>query len=147
MKISWGWKIGFLYLGFVGLIVTLVVASSRQQIDLVSPTYYAEEVAYQKVIDAGRNQSGLSAAINVHANAQNVVITLPVELSTAAATGVVRFYSPVDAKFDRKFVLQASGNSMSIDRSKLKNTRYTIKIDIEANGKKYYQETELNLHS
>lgn len=147
MKISWGWKIGLLYLGFVGLIVTLVVASSRQHIDLVSPSYYADEVAYQGVIDAGKNQSGLSSAINVHADAQNVVITIPTELATAGAKGVVRFYSPVDAKFDRKFDLQSSGNSMSIDRSKLKNTRYTIKIDIEANGKKYYQETELNLHS
>jgi hypothetical protein len=35
---------------------------------------------------------------------------------------------------------------MSIDRSRLQKTRYTMKINWEVDGKKYYQETAINLN-
>ena len=77
MKIGWGWKIALLYGGFVLLISTMVIASNRQHFDLVSKNYYDAEIAYQKVIDAGKNQSALSAAITVHASATAVTIEFP----------------------------------------------------------------------
>ena len=54
MRISWGIKITMLYMAFVVLIVTMVVASSHQHFDLVSDKYYADEIVYQKTIDAGK---------------------------------------------------------------------------------------------
>ena len=48
---SWGWKITILYLGFVGMILTFVIASTQQDFHLVSEDYYAEEIAYQTRID------------------------------------------------------------------------------------------------
>ncbi len=147
MKISWGFKIAVLYIGFMGLIITLVVASSHQHFDLVSKDYYAQEVAYQGVIDAGKNQANMSAPIALHADAGNVTIELPAEFKEKVVSGSVQFYSPVNSAWDQKVDARFTNNSMTVPRSKLQNTRYTIKISLDANGKKYYQESEINLHS
>lgn len=147
MKIGWGWKIAILYGGFVAIIVTLVVGSSRQSFDLVSKDYYKEEIAYQQVIDASKNQSALSEPMAIHANAQAVVIDFPAEFKDKALSGNVQFYSPVNSQWDRNFSLTKEGNSVSIDRAKLQNTRYKLKISCQVDGKNYYQESELYLHS
>jgi len=147
MKINWGVKIVILYCGFVALIVTLVVASMHQHFDLVSANYYDEEVAYQKVINAGKNDASLSSPIDVHANDSNVIIDFPAELNGVATSGGIQFYSPVNSAWDKDFPAKIVGHSMHIDRSELRNTKYVLKIDLTAAGKKYYQETEINLHS
>jgi nitrogen fixation protein FixH len=147
MKINWGTKIAVLYCGFVVLILVLVIASMRQHFDLVSVNYYADEVAYQQVIDAGKNEAKLSSPITVHANGANVIIELPAELSTKKISGIIQFYSPVNAAWDQKFTAIPSDHIISIARNKLRCTRYTLKIDLTAGGNKYYQETEINLHS
>ena len=147
MKINWGWKIAILYSGFVVLILGLVIASNRQHFDLVSKDYYEEEIAYQKVIDAGKNQSALSQPLSIHANETAVTIDFPEEFKSKLLTGKIQFYSPVDAQWDRNFNIDAHNNSVTIARSGLHNTRYTIKISCTVDGKNYYQESEIMLHS
>lgn len=147
MKIGWGWKIALLYGGFVVLIASLVIASSHQHFDLVSKDYYGEEIAYQKVIDAGRNQSTLSSPLSIHANGQAITIDFPNEFRSKALSGQVVFYSPVNAEWDRSFKINALDNSLTIPRNTLHNTRYTIKISCAVDGKNYYQESEIMLHS
>ena len=147
MKINWGWKIGILYGGFVILIVTLVVASSRQHFDLVSKDYYEAELGYQKVIDAGKNQSALSQPLAIHANENAVTIDFPEEFKSKNLSGEVQFYSPVNADWDRNFKLDPKDNSVTISRSTLRNTKYTIKISCKVDGKAYYQASEIMLRS
>ena len=146
MKLSWGWKIGILYGGFVVGMVGLVIASNRQHFDLVSKDYYEAELGYQKVIDAGKNQSALSRPLSIHADGKDVVIEFPVEFNNKALSGSVQFYSPVNSEWDRKFDVKSTGNSMTVSRAALQNTRYTIKISWVADGKSYYQESEIYLH-
>lgn len=146
MKINWGAKIALLYGGFVALIVVLVAGSMRQDFDLVSPDYYSQEIKYQQVIDAGKNQAALSAPVSVHANETMVSIDFPVEFANKTMNGTVQFYSPVNAAWDKTVKMTNTGNSISVPRSELHSTTYTIKMNWEADGKKYYQETSLNLH-
>lgn len=147
MKISWGWKIMILYSGFVAMILCLVIAANRQHFDLVSKDYYEEEIAYQKVLDAGKNQSALSHPLNIHANDKAVIIDFPDEFKSKTLTGDIQFYAPVNAEWDRNFKINAQDNSVSILRTSLHNTRYTIKISCTVDGKCYYQESEILLHS
>jgi len=146
MKISWGVKITILYLAFVLLIVTMVVASSRQHFDLVSNSYYADEIKYQNVIDAGKNQAQLSHPVLIDKDLNAVELQLPSELDGKMVTGSVHFYSPVNAAWDKQFPLQVDNHRITISRSDLRKTRYTVKIDLEAEGRKYYQESEINLN-
>ena len=146
MKIGWGWKIALLYGGFVVLIVSLVVASNHQHFDLVSKNYYEDEIAYQKVLDAGKNQSQLSQPLLIHANERSVIIDFPEEFKNKLLTGTIHFYSPVNSEWDRTFKINADNNCVTISRNDLRNTRYTTKITCSVNGKSYYQESELSLH-
>ena len=125
----------------------MVVASSRQHFDLVSKDYYADEVAYQKVIDAGKNQAELPEPVSLHANEQKVTIDFPTILKDKSISGTIQFYSPVNSEWDKKVDIKLINNAMDISRVGLRKTMYTIKIDLTANGKKYYQETEINLNS
>ena len=147
MKISWGWKIAGLYGGFVVLILILVIKANNQRFDLVSKDYYGEEIAYQKVLDAGKNQSALSRPVNIHANEKSVTIEFPEEFKSKVLSGDIRFYAPVNSDWDKTFKINAQDNSVTIARSELKNTRYTIKISCQVDGKSYYQESEILLHS
>ncbi len=145
MKIGWGWKVALLYGGFVGLIAILVVGSSRQQIDLVSPDYYKDEIGYQNVIDARKNLAALSTDVAIHANSSDVIIEMPAALKEKALSGEVKFYCPVNKDWDREYKI-GSGSELKISRTDLKNTRYVVKVDFKADGKAYYQESELQLH-
>ncbi len=147
MKLSWGWKIGILYCGFVVGMLTLVIASNHQHFDLVSKDYYEAELGYQKVIDAGKNQSTLSQPLSIHANEKTVTIDFPNEFKSKILSGDIQFYSPVNSDWDRNFKINAENNSVTILRSALQNTRYTIKIKCAVDGKSYYQESEIFLHS
>lgn len=146
MKIGWGWKLALMYGGFVVLIMGLVIASSRQHFDLVTKNYYDAELAYQNVLDAGKNQSALSAPLNIHANRDAVSIDFPDELKNKQLACNIEFYAPVNADWDRNFKMNTKANSVAISRSKLRNTRYTVKVSYSVEGKNYYQESELMLH-
>lgn len=147
MKIGWGWKIAGLYSVFVVLILILVIKANNQHFDLVSKDYYDAEVGYQKVLDAGKNQASLSKSLNIHANSNDVVIEFPDEFKSKVLTGDIQFYAPVNSEWDRTFKINAQNNSVSISRNGLKNTRYTIKINCVVDGKNYYQESDILLHS
>ena len=60
--------------------------------------------------------------------------------------GNIQFYSKLNAKWDRSIpvAIDEQGNC-SIPVDKLVNTIYTVKMDWRADGKTYYQETEINL--
>lgn len=146
MRIGWGWKITALYVGFAGMIIALVIASMRQDFDLVSQNYYEEDIKYQDIIDAGKNQSQLSAPMTIHANSDEVVIEFPSELSNKELAGTVRFYSPVNASWDRSYELNVREGRMVVSRADLEKTRYVVKIRCAANGNNYYQESEIQLH-
>lgn len=125
--------------------VTLVTLSMKQDFQLVSKDYYQKEIRYQEVIDAGKNQAALSQPVAFKASEQAVTIVLPPEFADKVVKGTVEFYSPTNAGLDATFDLQLQGNEMAIPRTNLHPTRYEVKLSWEAEGRKYYQETVLNL--
>ena len=127
------------------LIVTLVIGSTRQKFDLVSSDYYGEEIAFQKVIDGGKNQAGLSSPIAIHANASTVTIDFPDDFKGKDMAGSILFYSPANAEWDQNYKIQPNSLSVNIDRKKLHNAKYTIKINCTVAGKNYYQESDISL--
>jgi len=145
IQIGWGWRVGLLYLAFVAMMIGLVVLSSRQKFDLVSKEYYKDEIAYQQVIDAGKNQAALTGTLVVKANGQTILIEFPEEFAGSIILGSVQFYSAVDKEWDRRFAINTSKNTMSIDRSLLRHTRYKLKISYSVEGRDYYQENDIDL--
>ena len=147
MSISWGWKIMILYTGFVIMMVCLVVASSNQKIDLVSKDYYKDEIAYQKVLDASKNQADLAGSLTIHANAHDIVLEFPGEFANKPLTGNVTLYSASNEDWDKNFPISTTGNTLTIPRTTLQRTAYTIKVSYTVDGKSYYSESKLDLHA
>jgi len=147
MTISWGWKITILYSGFVIMMVGLVVASSHQKIDLVSKDYYKDEIAYQKVLDASRNQATLAGSLLIHASADNVVIDFSDEFAGKQLKGDIDLYSAAHEEWDRHYPVSISNGSVAIPRSGLRQTIYTVKVSYIVDGKSYYSESQLNLRA
>jgi len=146
MQISWGTKIAILYLSFVALIVTLVVSSMHQKFDLVSKDYYKQEIEYQHVIDASKNQANLSAPVAITKTNNEVLVNFPRDFKNKSISGTIQFYSPVDASMDKQFNIAAVNNSMAINNKYLRKTNYKIKISWQAGSKNYYQESDINLN-
>lgn len=146
MKIGWGWKVAVLYLGFATLIGTLVIASSRQQFDLVSKEYYRDEIAYQKVLDASKNQAALKGNIEIRTEGTQLTVSFPAEFHDRIIQGKITFYSAVDPKWDREFNIVPDNNSMTISKDKLHKTAYTAKVSYEVEGKSYYYEQKISLY-
>ncbi|MCB0700204.1 MAG: FixH family protein [Chitinophagaceae bacterium] len=144
-KFGWGGRIAILYGGFVVLIATLVIGSMRQDFDLVADDYYQQEIEYQNVLDAGKNQSELSNPAAIHANESAVTIEFPQEFDEQLITGSVHFYSPVEDAWDKTMAMNNVQKTFIVSRAELQNTNYKIKLNWEANGKKYYQESEITL--
>lgn len=144
-KMSWGVKIAMLYSGFVVLMVTLVTLSMKQDFHLVSDDYYQEEIEYQQVLDAGKNQAALSKPVSVSANGDHINIAFPDEFKEQLINGTVQFYSPVNSNWDKTVTMTNVETSYSVSKDELISTRYKVKLSWEAAGKKYYQETDINL--
>lgn len=145
MKIGWGTRIAMLYGGFVLIISALVTGSMRQDFDLVSKDYYQEELKYQEVIEAGKNQSVLSSPVAITATADVVHIVFPKEMDGKVNKGEVHFYSQVNAAWDKEIPLAGSHNSIVVPRHILYKTNYMVKIRWQADGKEYYQESKIDL--
>jgi nitrogen fixation protein FixH len=145
-KAGWGTGIAMLYGGFVVLILLLVTGSMRQRFDLVSKDYYEQELQYQQVIDAGRNQAALSEPVLMRLDGDRVVLVFPRECAEEGIAGKVFFYAPVNRQWDRTIPIETSQREMAIDRADLHAANYTVKISWSSGGKEYYQESPLNLY-
>lgn len=145
IQFGWGWRIALLYASFVAMMLTLVISSNKQKFDLVSQDYYKDEIAYQNVLDASKNQASLAGTLVIHGNDRVIAIDFPGEFAGKSILGTIHFYSAVNKEWDRDFPIKTTHNSMGIDRSLLYPTGYTIKLSYSVDGKNYYQENELNL--
>lgn len=145
IKIGWGWKVGLLYSSFVAMMIVLVIASSRQEFDLVSKDYYKDEISYQQVLDANRNQAGLSGTLTISANDATVKIVFPAEFAGKPISGKIFFYSIVQNDWDKTFPIVATDNAVVIDRTLLQHANYKVKINYTVDDKDYYLENDLNL--
>jgi nitrogen fixation protein FixH len=145
VKLGWGTRIAILYCGFVVLIIVLVAGSMRQSFDLVTPDYYSQELKYQDVIDAGKNQTALSAPLQISTGERSITINFPSEFLSKSINGTVQFYSPVNSAWDKQLDIAVVNNVMNVQKSILRPTRYIVKVSWQADSKKYYQESELNI--
>lgn len=127
---------------FCSFVIWIVIQAFQENIDLVSDTYYQDELVYQDRIDQQTNlhESGLS--VTVEQTPDKVVITFPKSFSDAK--GKITFYNPSNAIFDKSFDIKLSqGGLQQIDKSELVKGRYKVKLSWQSAGKGYFEENEI----
>jgi len=146
MTFNWGTKIAFLYIGFVAMIVTLVVLASNVKFDLVTKDYYNQELKFQDQINAAANQKALSQPLAIQESSEQVTISFPPEVANKMKTIHVTFMAMVHEEWDQKLDVTTLDNTIAMNRSLLRPTRYQVKVSWQCDGKSYFQQNDLFLH-
>ena len=141
LKISWGYKISLLYLGFMALIFTLVVKSMNIKTDLVANDYYSQEIRYQEKINAANNAKQLNVSLSFLIEDDSIQLFFPLVDSTNAFVGSILFFRPSDntKDVDIKIHLDKTGIQKVSTRSFLKGL-YKMQISWSDGTKQYFVE-------
>ena len=143
MKISWGHKILFVYLGFVIGIMVLVFLANQQKFDLVTPNYYDAELKFQNVIDQKQRVTELSAPPKIAHSVNSVSIQLPEEFLNKNVTGELYLYRPSDDSKDLKTNFETTKSFVEVSLKNNLSGAYEVKLSWQADGKTYYNEQRI----
>lgn len=135
-KFNWGHGIALFYVVFVGAVVTALVASFGVDHTLVVDDYYAQDLAYQNTYDKQSN-SIIDTPVRIKINALANQISLHFE-TEGKVDGQVHFYRASDQSKD--FVIPINDRQMTLSSSDLAKGKWTLKLDWNQDGKKYYKE-------
>ncbi len=142
---NWGTKIIIVYILFVMGIMFLIFKSSNQNIDLVTPDYYAKELVYQNTIEARNRTNALSEQIKVNQLDSFIIIQLPIEMSTKMVKASITLYCPSDKQKDVHFNQGTRNAIINLPISTVAKGYYELQIDWTANEQRYYYEDKLIL--
>jgi hypothetical protein len=145
MKFNWGYKIVFIYVVFVSGILYLVIQSSRQQMDLVTDDYYAQEIRYQEKIDQSKRAAALSESIHYQLINDGIEIIFPKEFQGKTITGNALLYYPANEQKDVAAVVNTNQGKMLITIPDKRSGMHILKINWEADGVSYYFEESVFL--
>jgi hypothetical protein len=141
IKISWGYKIAALYIGFVLLVLFMVFMAMQQKIELVSPDYYAKELKFQQEIDAMNNAGLLSANLHVELQSNTVIVSFPQEFKGKEIKGEALMFRPSDSSLDISFPIELNEEGKLILQSnKFKTGLYKLIIKWSFDNKNYQTE-------
>ncbi len=145
MKISWGHKILFSYLAFVASMLSMVYLTSLQSRELVSDNYYAEELAYQQIIDQSTNTASLSSDVKVEKLTDRIIIRLPEELQDKKTTGKWSLYFAADSKKDFNGVFETKTGISTIILPSKATGMYNMILQWKTASTAYYFEKKIFL--
>jgi hypothetical protein len=143
MKFSWGHKIAFAYLIFVGGIAFLVIKASSQKFDFVTKDYYGEELKYQQVIDESTNANKLSAPVTIEKNNGTLTVRFPQEMKGKKKQVDFYLYYPADEKKDFRKSLDVSESEFTQVLPASISGQYELKLSWTADTIKYYKEQKI----
>ncbi|HLP53602.1 MAG TPA: FixH family protein [Fluviicola sp.] len=142
---SWGFKILFLYLGFIALIVTMVGLTMRENVDLVSEDYYQKELEYQEKINTIERTNALGEPLNWSVAGDSLTLDFP-GCVKGNCSGSIFFFRPSDSRLDQTITIPAESDTLrQIPLTKLKKGLYHMQISWKAGGNKYYNESIIQI--
>ena len=142
---SWGYKITIVYLAFAAGIAAMVIKSYSQNIDLVTPDYYAQELKHQQKIDAVKRTNALPSKLSYEISKGKLGITLPAEFDSTETIASVLLYCPADKSKDIKKGFTTNNRKIVFDLPATAKGNYELQVNWVAKGSEYYFEEKLFL--
>ena len=144
---NWGYKILFLYTGFVLFVLVLVILAYRQDVALVTDDYYQKELKYQEEIDRLRNARSLKEPLSIEykPTEKRVYFIFPAA-QTGKITGEIQFMRPSDPRKDVNFEVRLREDLVQvISTGGMQKGYWKLKIYWEQSGVKYLEEKDIIL--
>jgi hypothetical protein len=135
---NWGYKIIVVYTVFITGIVYMVVRSVSQDVDLVTPDYYEQELKYQTTIDATNNANALTAKLKCVVKDDSMQIEFPAEMKNTELKIDVWLYCVANKKKDIKKTFVTNDGMILLPLASDNKGIHEVKVNWEAAGKHYY---------
>jgi hypothetical protein len=137
---DWGKGIIAAFIFFALFIGVLVAVTMKEDIGLVSKTYYAEEIDYQAQLDRKNNTERLENKPEITIE-QNQYLKVYFPSVSMVEGGEVKLFRPSHDNLDQRFQLRSSSDSVQVFYLEpLTKGSYRIKMKWAMEGKEYYME-------
>lgn len=139
---NWGQSIVLAFVLFAVFIGSLVVVCLRQDVQLIAPDYYQQELVYQKQLERMNNANLLAVQPVLRVSTG----WLSVEYAMMADTqqGTLELFRPSDERFDRNFKLTGEVEQR-LDVRSLPPGLYKARLRWTMQGKEYFLEEVIYL--
>jgi nitrogen fixation protein FixH len=145
----WPYAIIATFVLFASYIGYMVQRALRTDVELVSPDYYKQELAYQQRMESVARTAALPAPVRVRyeAAAQRLTLELPATLAGTDVQGHVRFFRPSDQKLDFTLRFAPTGQPARqlLSTARLQPGHWRLRLDFTAGGQAYFIEEELSI--
>ena len=143
----WPYAIIATFVLFACFIGYMVQRAFHTDVELVSPDYYKQEIAYQQRMESVARTAALPAPVRIDYDraAQRLTLQLPAALTRQPVRGTLHFFRPSDQKLDFKLPFEPVGSParQQLNTSKLQPGYWRLRIDFEAGNQQYFVEKEL----
>ena len=145
----WPYAIIATFVLFASYIGYMVQQALRTDVELVSPNYYQQELAYQQRMESVARTAALPAPVQVRyeAAAQRLTLELPAALAAPGVRGQVHFFRPSDQKLDFTLPFAPVGRPgrQLLSTARLRPGHWRLRLDFTASGQAYFIEKELSI--
>ncbi len=127
-----------LFMSFI-LFMIFVYSNGMKNSELISDSYYEDELAYQEIIDAKNNADLLTEKPVYLQNAAGITLTIPQNVKPENSNVHFELFRTDDSNLDVKKDITLDGkNQFQIPAKVIFPGSYTLKVKWE-NNKKFYQ--------
>jgi len=136
---NWGKGIVLSFILFASFIGILVFVCVRQDISLVSKSYYADELGYNQKMEKISNASNLPNAPKIFLSNDSLVVVY--DRLSECKDLKIKLFRPSDEKLDQLFsVPQVDGNTIKFKLGVTKIGHYKVQFFWAMKSKLYYLE-------
>lgn len=139
-KFSWGHGVIValgLFMSFI-LFMIFVYSNGMKNSELISDSYYEDELAYQEIIDAKNNADLLTEKPVYQQNASGIIVTIPQNIKPENSKVYFELFRTDDSNLDvKKDVTLDARNQFKIPGTVIFPGSYTLKIKWQNNKKPY----------
>jgi len=142
MKFNWGHGIAIFFSLFVCVMLTALVMSKKQSVDLVTEDYYAEELVYQDRINQTENSRIAGLEVKTKMEGDFLLVELPeIVKMKRGVLGSITLYRPSGSEMDVLQEFNSSNNGIvQIEKARLHPGTYILQMRLAMDGKDYYIE-------
>jgi nitrogen fixation protein FixH len=136
----WPYAIAGYFVVFISFLIVFITWAVKQNMDLVRPDYYAEEILYQRRIDTVNRTRPFAKEIAVayDAASKSIQLRVPAQHARADFAGKVHLYRPSDAQLDRNLTLQPNQDgTQAIDGRMLRPGLWKVRLEWKAGGEDF----------
>lgn len=142
---NWGKWIFVAFVSFTLFIGTLVTVCIRQDVSLVTPDYYKQELAYQDQMNRRQNADALTERPRIDLNQNKLTVTFAD--FNKVTRGELKLFRPSNARLDQTFELKSTSNSIqTFDIDFPQRGMYKASISWVMNDKEYFMEETIYLN-